>query len=305
MLAAASAGAGEVSFLAQTRYYGRWGLAGWGVGTGISGVVVAVMPHVLTSGMGLFLRSAVNFVYFLVCVMLAAYFLVLPPVQLPRIGTRMRLADPSMDEEDGILLTPDGHVLKATDILRSKAKRSLSLAQPLLIKFIIPMFIAFTLQSFIYPASIRLQPMSMPPGTFTQFKAAFGAAFQMGSLVSRSSLLFFRWKQLHPLFLLLGVSSGFQLINLLCFVASSPFSVFLLASSVGVGGGAIYMTVYAAALDYTDAGTSLSDSDFCVGLISSSETGGMMLGSLLGAFMEIAYCGSDVGSRGRWCMSTR
>lgn len=306
MLASASAAAGEVSFLSQMRYYGRWGLAGWGMGTGIGRVVVAVMPHVLTYGMGMLLRDSLHCVYYLVGILLAAHFMVLPSAPLPRISTRSPWTRPAVnDEEENIPLTPGRGAPKSTAMLRSRVKRSMTLVQPLLVKFILPMFMASSVQAFVFPASIRLQPMSASLGAFAQFKAAFGAAFQVGDFVARSSLVLFQWKQLYPLFVLLGVSWGLQLINLLFFVASSVFSLLLLASSVGVAGGAIYMAILSAVLGYIEHDARLVDADFCIGVVSSGETGGIMLGALLGAFMEMSYCASDTGARGRWCTSTR
>lgn len=305
MLASSSAAAAEVSFLAQMRYYGRWGLAGWGIGTGIGGVAVALMPYVVSSGMGMFLRSSVDFVYFLVGVMLAAYFIVLPPVPLPRVGLKSRHPRSIHAEEESIPLTTEGDVPRPAGMLGSRAKRSLVLVKPLLLKFIAPMAVAFTLQSFVFPASVRLQPMSTSTWTFSQFKAAFGAAFQVGSLISRSSILMFRWKRLHPLFLLLGACSTLQLMNVVVLMASNTFSLLLLAASAGVGGGAIYMTIMAATLDYVDNASSPADGDFCIGMVSSGETVGLISGSLVGAFMEMGYCGSEVGAQGRWCLSTR
>ncbi|KAG8406684.1 hypothetical protein J3458_021020 [Metarhizium acridum] len=306
MLASASAAAGEISFLSQMRYYGRWGLAGWGVGTGIGGVVVAVMPHVLTYGMGMVLRDSLHCVYYLVGILLAAHFVVLPPAPLPRISTKSPWTTPTLnDEEENIPLAPERRIPKPTATLRSRAKRSLTLVRPLLVKFILPMFVASSVQAFVFPASIRLQPMSASLGAFAHFKAAFGAAFRMGDFVARSLLLLFQWKQLYPLFVLLGVSSGLQLINLFFLIASSAFLLLLLASSVGVAGGAIYMAVLSAVLNYIENDARLADADFCIGMVSSGETGGMMLGSLLGGLMEMSYCASDTGARGRWCTSTR
>jgi battenin len=164
---------------------------------------------------------------------------------------------------------------------------------------------AITLQSFVFPASVRLQPMPATHETFARFKAVFGAAFQTSSLISRSLLIVFQWKQLHPIFLLLGVSSGLELMNLLFFIASTSFSLLLLASVVGFATGAIWMTILATAFDYMDNHLSVTDGNICIGMISSGETVGLIIGSLLGAFGEMGYCASDIRSKGRWCVSTR
>ncbi|KHO01313.1 Golgi integral membrane protein (Cln3) [Metarhizium album ARSEF 1941] len=297
MLASASAAAAEVSFLSQMRYYARWGLAGWGIGTGIGGAAVAVTPYLITYGMGVFLRTSVDCVYYLVGILLAAYFVVLPPAPLPRIATKSPFTSPaSSDGQENIPLA---------GMLPSRSKRSWALARPLLVKFAVPLFTASSAQAFVFPASTRLRPMSPSLPSFSQFSAAFGAALRMGDLITRASIIMSRRKQLRSLFALLAVAWGLQLINLFSLIASSTFPLLLLASSVGVAGGAIYMTVLSAVLDYTENKARLADADFCIGVVSSGETAGGILASLLGGFMEMGYCASETSSKGRWCTSTR
>ncbi|KAK2609187.1 hypothetical protein QQS21_002269 [Conoideocrella luteorostrata] len=304
-IASATAAAGEVMFVTQTRHYGPWGLAGWGIGTGIGGLVAVMMPYVLTTGLRLFLRCAIQIVYPLVAIMLLAYFYILPAVQLPRVGGKRRQYNASSgDDEENIPLTTQEVTPPSTVKLADGIKGSLSLAKPLMAEYILPIALTFTLQSFVFPASARLQPRSTSIETFTQFKFAFGFAFQLGSLASRSSVWLFRWKSVYQLLLLTAVASGLQLINTVFMVSSNAISLLLLASSAGAASGAIYMKIWTAYMDHMGT-IAMSDGDISVGCISTGETLGGMVGSLAGSFMELFYCGSEGGRKRRWCSSTR
>lgn len=98
-LASLASGAGELSFLALTSFYGPGALAAWGSGTGAAGLVGAGVYVLATTTWGLSVRTSLGAFSFLPLVMLGAYFVV-----LPRKGSGLREAEgyaPVMEEEEG------------------------------------------------------------------------------------------------------------------------------------------------------------------------------------------------------------
>ena len=78
VLASLSSGTGELSFLGLTHFYGPWSLAAWGSGTGAAGLVGAGLYSLLTTAIGLHVRTALMSSAFLPVVMVVAFFGILP-----------------------------------------------------------------------------------------------------------------------------------------------------------------------------------------------------------------------------------
>lgn len=78
VLASLSSGAGELSFLGLTHYYGAFSLAAWGSGTGGAGLIGAGAYAVATTTIGMSVKASLLASAFLPIVMLVSFFLVLP-----------------------------------------------------------------------------------------------------------------------------------------------------------------------------------------------------------------------------------
>jgi battenin len=78
MLASLSSGAGELSFLGLTHYYGPFSLAFWGSGTGGAGIVGAWAYVIATTSIGLSIRTSLLSFSLLPVIMIASFFLILP-----------------------------------------------------------------------------------------------------------------------------------------------------------------------------------------------------------------------------------
>jgi len=84
ILASLSAGAGELSFLGLTHYYGQFSLAAWGSGTGGAGLFGSGLYYILTSAIGLSSKSTLLASAYLPIIMLISFFIVLPRGPLRR-----------------------------------------------------------------------------------------------------------------------------------------------------------------------------------------------------------------------------
>jgi battenin len=102
VLASLSSGAGELSFLGLTHFYGQFALASWGSGTGGAGLIGAGAYALATNAMGLSSRTSLLVFSFLPVIMLISFFVVLPlgPMKRGRSKqTEYRPIDQSEEEE--------------------------------------------------------------------------------------------------------------------------------------------------------------------------------------------------------------
>lgn len=126
VLASLSSGAGELSFLGLTHFYGRFSLASWSSGTGAAGLVGAGAYAVATTSLGLSVRFTLLASACLPAIMLVSFFVILPlgPLRVAsreaaqyrdtdhrhyeEVEARHVDRDDEANEEDG-LLGPPGH----------------------------------------------------------------------------------------------------------------------------------------------------------------------------------------------------
>ncbi|KAL8697790.1 MAG: hypothetical protein Q9224_002144 [Gallowayella concinna] len=114
VLASLSSGAGELSFLGLTHYYGPFSQAAWGSGTGAAGLIGAGAYAIATTSIGLSVQASLLASSFLPFIMLLSFFFVLPrgPLrQQQRLPQRGEVAghdeerdDNTSDREDQSLL---------------------------------------------------------------------------------------------------------------------------------------------------------------------------------------------------------
>ncbi|KAF4338712.1 nicotinate phosphoribosyltransferase [Fusarium beomiforme] len=269
-LASISASAMEVSFLGMLRYYGRVGLAGWGAGVGAGAVFCAVLPFFLTVWLESFLRDFIDCIYALTGAMLVAFFVILPgaPVNYPHAQQETSKAD----IEDVSLLTQNpveqlSHMLST----RNRIHITKSMVRP----FMIPLFGAVAVQALAFPGIGRALPLPTPYTSFFSYFTTYGLAFQVGNLISRTSTLLFRPTSTKVAFTLLVASTFILLANSIFLVFSTEVLVGLLAFGAGLGGGAVYMTIFDRVLQNKslESGVNL---EFGLQVVGAGETAGVI-----------------------------
>lgn len=97
VMASLSSGGGELSFLGLTHYYGPFSLAAWGSGTGGAGLVGAGLYVLLTSTIGLTVKTSLLASAFLPCFMLLSFFIILPQGPLRRAHIKGYSGIPTID----------------------------------------------------------------------------------------------------------------------------------------------------------------------------------------------------------------
>lgn len=92
MLSSLSSGAGELSFLGLTHFYGPFSLAAWGSGTGASGLIGAGMYTLATTSLGFSVRGTLMVAAMWPAVMIFSFFFVLPQGPLLIAQSRAKVA---------------------------------------------------------------------------------------------------------------------------------------------------------------------------------------------------------------------
>ena len=89
VLASMSSGAGELSFLGLTHFYGPFSLAAWGSGTGAAGLLGAGAYAIATTALKMSVKTALLASSCLPVIMLISFFVVLPRgvLRLPEYST--------------------------------------------------------------------------------------------------------------------------------------------------------------------------------------------------------------------------
>ena len=316
MLASLSSGAGELSFLGLTHYYGQSSLAAWGSGTGAAGLVGAGAYALATNTLKMSVRSTLLASSFLPVFMLISFFLVLPSdalraVRYSRISSPSPAVDPLDSEEtedervSESVLEPSKSLSTATErsmggswlqTLKGNLHRSRSLVIPYMLPLFLVYLAEYTINQGVSP-TLLFPLVSSPFDTFRSFYPAYNAIYQAGVFISRSSTPILRIRNLY-------LPSLLQIINLVLLISQSIYGflpsvwwVFLTIFWEGLLGGAVYVNTFAEILE----NVSESEREFSLGATTVSDSAGICLAGLLSLGLEQALCGWQVRHGKDWC----
>ncbi|KAK1580197.1 batten's disease protein Cln3 [Colletotrichum navitas] len=301
VLASVASAATEVSCLEMVGHAGAPALVGWGFGTGAGLLQNAVWPFLLTYSAGKVLRSATGYVNHLVAVLLISHFLLLPQ-SLTKRGKRNddergKDRDDASAEEGRSFL---GRRENAPPRSNSPGgmSRKLRTLRGLARSDMFPLVAASASLSLLQHGLARPLDGSVFE-SFSHFFATYGVAMHLGTLLGRSSITFLPVRSLRLQVVALGVWTAVALFNAVFLI--STYIAFFLAFLVGLAGGSLYVNVLARVREERK---DQADRELSLGLVTAGETGGMMIGGVVGAFLETTMCRSLVGSR-RWCHRSR
>lgn len=305
MLASALSAAGDISWLGMLHHYGKPGLAGWAWGTGVGGMLVATMPYVLTVKMGMFLRTSIGYTWYLVPMMLLSHLFVLPqpPGDFQPILKQYKDNEFDVDSEEDEsvgMLTRDPPAMPMS--LPQQIEANLRLMGQLVGPFMVPLFFGSVGQGIIYPGFSRSMAVTDAVDSYLAYFAVFGLSFQLGNFMSRTAILFLRFRKIKAMLLTLVVISLLLIINGMTLTASSPAIIFSMGLFGGLASGHTYISTFAAALE-DNAYNSGADREFSLGVIGAGEAAGLLLGGIMAARLETGFCRMGVGDR--WCDKVR
>ncbi|KAL8935003.1 MAG: hypothetical protein Q9216_005633 [Gyalolechia sp. 2 TL-2023] len=279
ILASLSSGAGELSFLGLTHYYGSSSLAAWGSGTGGAGLIGAGAYAIATTTIGLSVKASLLASAFLPIVMLLSFFLVLPRGPLQEKAKIQRREDVrGHDESDDTSDREDQELL--SDIL--------------------PLFLVYVAEYLINQsvAPTLLFPLESTPFThYRSFYPTYATIYQLGVFISRSSLPFFRIHLLYPPSFLQCLNLLLLILQALYFFMPSVYIVFAVIFWEGLLGGLVYVNTFAEIRDRVPK----EEREFALGATTVSDSGGIMTAGLVGLGVERLLCDWQVRRGTDWC----
>nr|XP_043906818.1 battenin isoform X1 [Solea senegalensis] len=257
IFASVSCGLGELSFLSLTVFFSRDVLGGWGSGTGGAGVAGAFLYSGLTQ-VGLTPQIALLIMLVVPVAMLINYFfLMVPPPSFPQWKSRepgylavtsedrRRLMDELQEEDKSI---PDCVVfpLKVTEDMNTGP---LTFTEKLhvirgLLKFVLPLGLVYFAEYFINQGLMELLYF---PNFFLSHAEQYRwyqTLYQVGVLVSRSSLCCVKIRKLWTLSLLQVVNAVLLLFAVRYLFLPSAWLVFVIVLYEGLLGGAAYVNTF-------------------------------------------------------------
>jgi battenin len=319
VLASLSSGGGELSFLGLTHYYGSSSLAAWGSGTGGAGLVGAGAYALLTTTFGLSVRGTLLASALLPLIMLFSFFIVLPhgPLKAAKHHSDTYSVLPIDEEAEdhaesarsstSLLAQPRERSLSPANNNHSRIqsiRRSLTTklrrAKALVVPYMMPLFLVYVAEYTINQgvAPTLLFPLAESPFKhFRAFYPTYGAIYQLGVFISRSSLPFIRVRTLYT-------PAVLQVLNLIGLTvhAMYPFIptvwfVFAIVFWEGLLGGLVYVSTFAAIREEVAE----EDREFSLGATTVSDSAGICLAGFVSIGMEKALCGWQVQHGKDWC----
>ncbi|KAI4933877.1 battenin CLN3 protein [Alternaria infectoria] len=307
MLASLSSGAGELSFLGLTHYYGHFALASWGSGTGGAGLIGAGAYAIATNTLGITPRTSLLVFSFLPQIMVLSFFIILPlgPLRagIQKQGDYEAIDDHGDDEEEEVgpaqeqddLLSSSMHSASGRSFpsvtntgansALSSFRANLSRARGLFFPYMLPLLLVYIAEYTINQgvAPTLLFPLeSSPFDEYRSFYSTYGAIYQVGVFISRSSTPFIR---IHHLY----VPSFLQVANLIVLALHAMFNfipsyyiVCVIIFWEGLLGGLVYVSTFAEITDNVPK----EDREFSLGATSVSDSGGICIAGFLGMAVE-------------------
>ncbi|KAL8928643.1 MAG: hypothetical protein Q9172_000858 [Xanthocarpia lactea] len=321
VLASLSSGAGELSFLGLTHYYGSFSQAAWGSGTGAAGLIGAAYYSIATTSIGLSVETSLLASSFLPLIMLLSFFLMLPRRLLRRatslqnhnenVGHEEGNDDFSDREDHGLLAEPLSEStaslksfvpIVTTTTWKTRFLHDLRRSRGLIFPYILPLVLVYFAEYLINQsvAPTLLFPLNETPFTeYRSFYPTYATIYQIGVFISRSSLPFLRLPYLYSMGLLQCLNLALVILQALYTILPSIYLVFALIFWEGLLGGLVYVNTYAKVSDEVPE----AQREFALGAVSVSDSAGISLAALVGVVgaVEEGLCGWQVGKGRDWC----
>ncbi|KAJ5855150.1 hypothetical protein N7534_007693 [Penicillium rubens] len=315
VLASLSCGAGELSFVGLTHFYGPFSLAAWGSGTGAAGLIGAGAYALATSALGFSVHVTLLVSACLPAIMVLSFFVVLPRSSLRSTESspdRYRVVEgggqveeDEMDdgagrEDEGLLgVSHDSPTHKSIHVnqghsWQDQTRINLRRIKRLFIPFMVPMLLVYIAEYVINQgvAPTLLFPLRESPFQhFRSFYPTYNAIYQVGVFISRSSTPFYR---IHNLYL----PSILQVVNLVLLTLHALFDfipsvwlVFIIVFWEGLLGGVVYVNTFAEIADRVPK----EDREFSLGATTVSDSAGICIAGFLSMGWEVSLCSWQVG----------
>jgi battenin len=322
VLASASSGMGELSFLSLCSFYDQPALASWSIGTGLAGVLGSLVYWFLTSIAGVSMSTTMRLVSILPVIMLLVYVW---GVRIPSsvserdwswfntISRRIRNTDNSayatLEDETEVGVKPEALVISDEDpIIESPPiliesmdwRQRLKVLRPLIMPYMLPLLLVFwseyTINQGILP--VLLFPLDKTPFTaIRDHYVVYQVLYQVGVFISRSSIQLVRIRYISILSLLQCLNLILLLVSTWWSLIPSVWIVFVLVLWEGLLGGACYVNAF----DNIRSQVDPAYREFAMGACSLADTVGIFVAALTSMIVRPILCQHQVNNGNTLC----
>uniref|UniRef100_A0A8C8I4U6 Battenin n=1 Tax=Oncorhynchus tshawytscha TaxID=74940 RepID=A0A8C8I4U6_ONCTS len=237
IFASVSAGLGELSFLSLTVFFSRDVLGGWGSGTGGAGVAGALLYSGLTQA-GLSPRNTLLIMLVIPVAMVYFFLLVFPP-SFPQWKCREVESVRGRDSQSRQPLLNDTDEEEE----REKGAEGVFIMSGLL-RFVVPLGVVYFAEYFINQGLLELLYFQNFYLSHAEQYRWYQTLYQVGVLVSRSSLCCVKFRRIWALSLLQCVNAVLLLLSVYYQFLPSAWLVFVIVLYEGLLGGAAYVNTF-------------------------------------------------------------
>lgn len=292
VFASAGSGVGELSFLSLSVYFNRDVLGGWSSGTGGAGVAGALIYSGLTQT-GLSPRVTLLIMNIVPLTMLVSYFLLLvPPSSLPQwtVSRGVQYTEVVSDERE-CLMDPSLEDHQDKNTPHSNMTGPLSCTEKLqvikgLLKFVFPLGLVYFAEYFINQGLMELLYFPTSALSHAEQYRWYQTMYQVGVLVSRSSLCCFKIRKLWVLAVLQVVNAVFLTVAVLYLFLPSAWVVFGVIFYEGLLGGASYVNTFY----FISKETEERHREFAMSTASAGDSMGIALSAALSFPVHQYFC---------------
>lgn len=298
ILASTSAGLGESTYLTNIPLYGDVSLSGWSMGTGASGLLGAMAYAVMR--MLLSIKVIMIILLVIPLSMLLAYFCVIVPTD-DQIDTTTQStttgsteSNPDEDERDSLLSGRTGERNYGTSEIGEtpgesdfnfKAKLR---SMPGLAKYFFPLLLVYFAEYFINQGLYEL--IYFPEVSYLDHAAQyswFQVSYQLGVLISRSSLDLFKIKNLWTMSVLQALNALLFLSHAAKLIHIPGFHItILLIIYEGLLGGFTYINTYHRLKNELPR----ERREFSMGVVTIADSIGIVTAGLIALPVHEALC---------------
>ncbi|KAK2832754.1 hypothetical protein Q5P01_016643 [Channa striata] len=250
IFASFSSGLGELSFLSLTVFYTRDVLEGWGSGTGGAGVAGALLYSGLTQA-GLSPRVTLLIMLVVPVFMFISYFfLLVPPSTLPQWRSReAEYAVVGSEERQQLINEPEEEEQHEIPTPVDRSTGPLTITEKLhvirgLLRFVFPLGVVYFAEYFINQGLMELLYFPNFSLSHAEQYRWYQTLYQIGVLVSRSSLCCFQFRKIWLLSLLQVLNAVLLFFAVLYQFLPNAWLVFVIVLYEGLLGGAAYVNTF-------------------------------------------------------------
>ncbi|KAK9240090.1 batten's disease protein Cln3 [Lipomyces kononenkoae] len=321
VLASASSGLGELTFLQLTHFYSPLSMAAFSSGTGGAGLAGSFLYLVATTWLRLSVRGTIFASSLLPLLFFLAFFWIMPQPD-PHLasqsstfassGTAYSLIedeDPSITtslssetgiDRESVRSRIDFSKAPSLEQIMDYMSRTVSRLTPLFCPYMLPLMLVY-IGEYVINQGISptlLFPIEEMP--FTYYRDAYvtyGTLYQLGVFISRSSSHFVRIRRLY-------VPAALQLLNVVILTAQSMYTfipnvyiIMIITFYEGLLGGAAYINTFLLVSETV----AIDEREFAMGAVGVSDSGGIVVAGTICLYLETFLCAYQKANGRPYC----